>query len=175
MRLLFFLFPILVSATTFQHRYFEDVLLENMPARSKIYNGNPTMEYFTQKMDHFDTNNQETYQQQFYVDSSNWRGAGQGPVFLYMGGESDLDQRTFEFSWCAEYAPENGALCLALEHRFYGDSFPIHNPNPEDLKLLSASQALADASNFIAAMTERYWKIFTQYSSRTQIFILSLI
>ena len=51
-------------------------MLQNMPARSKIYNGNPTMEYFTQKIDHFDTNNQETYQQQFYVDSSNWRGQG---------------------------------------------------------------------------------------------------
>ena len=86
MRLLFFLFPILVSATTFQHRYFQDVLLENMPARSKIYNGMEwKMEYFTQKMDHFDPTNQETYRQQFYVDSSNWRGPGQGPVFLYMG------------------------------------------------------------------------------------------
>ena len=158
MRLLFFLLPILGSATTtFQNRYFEDVLLENMPERSKIYHGNPTMQYFTQKVDHFDINNLERYQQQYFVDSSNWRGPGQGPVFLYMGGESDLNERTFEFSWCAEYAPEYGALCLALEHRFYGDSFPIHNPNTEDLKLLSASQALADASNFITAMTERYF------------------
>ena len=156
MRLLFCLFVLLASATaTFQHRYFEDVLLENMPERSKIYTGNPQTSYFEQKIDHFDSNNLRTFYQQYFTDASNWRGPGD-PVFLYMGGEADLTENAFYFSWCAEYAPQFNALCLALEHRFYGDSFPISNPNPEDLKLLSASQALADASNFITAMTYRF-------------------
>ena len=67
-------------------------------------------------MDHFDANNDQTWEQQYYVDTSKWTGPG-GPVFLYMGGEGDLGERTFTFSWCAEYAAEFGALCLGLEHR----------------------------------------------------------
>ena len=40
-----------------------------------------------------------------------------GPVFLYLGGESDLTEDYYYFSWAYEYAPRFGALCLALEHR----------------------------------------------------------
>ena len=122
MRLLI-VFALLTIGTTFafQNRYYIDVLLENMPKQSKIYTGQPDMYFFDQKKDHFDANNAETFKQQYFVDDQFWGGPGTDgpgyPVFLYMGGEGDETERTFEFSWCAEYAQQFQALCISLEHR----------------------------------------------------------
>ena len=116
MRLLLLLTLLATSTIAFQNRYYIDVLLENMPEQSKVYTGQPNMYFFDQKTDHFDADNAETFKQQYFVDYQFWRGPGY-PVFLYMGGEGDETERTFEFSWCAEYAKEFQALCLSLEHR----------------------------------------------------------
>ena len=151
---LLILLQVAFATSSLRNQNVIDILYENMPEYSKVRISPPDVKYFNQKMDHFDATNEKTWEQQYYVDASKWQVGN--PVFLYMGGEGDLNERTFTFAWCAEYAVQFGALCFGLEHRFYGDSWPVHQPTTEDLKLLSASQALEDASNFINAMTEEY-------------------
>jgi serine protease 16 len=46
-------------------------------------------------------------------------------------------------------AEENGALIVALEHRFYGVSYPTPDMSTENLKYLSSDQALGDLARFI--------------------------
>ena len=43
------------------------------------------VQYFTQKQDHFDPLNTNTFQQRFTVDDSKWQPGG--PVFFFLSGE----------------------------------------------------------------------------------------
>jgi hypothetical protein len=47
-----------------------------------------------------------------------------------------------------ELARLHGALVIALEHRFYGESHPVANMSTANLGLLSSEQALADVALF---------------------------
>ncbi|TWW76722.1 Thymus-specific serine protease [Takifugu flavidus] len=79
--------------------------------------------------------------QRFFVNEAFCRGPD-GPVFLYIGGEGPI----FEFDVLAghhvDMAREHGALLLALEHRFYGDSINPDGLKTENLENLSSKQAL---------------------------------
>lgn len=48
-----------------------------------------------------------------------------------------------------EYGQRVGALLVALEHRFYGESHPFPTLATENLRYLSSEQALADAAYFL--------------------------
>ncbi|XP_041851216.1 thymus-specific serine protease isoform X2 [Melanotaenia boesemani] len=99
-----------------------------------------------QPLDHFNRQDVSTFPQ-FFVNEAYWQHPD-GPVFLFIGGEGPI----FEFDVLAghhvDMAKKHGALLLAVEHRFYGDSI-----NPDGLKLdnlaaLSSQQALADLAVF---------------------------
>jgi serine protease 16 len=51
------------------------------------------------------------------------------------------------FMW--QMAEEQGALMIALEHRFYGQSYPTKDMSNGNLVYLTSSQALADLARFI--------------------------
>ena len=118
---------------------------------------NITKATFTQLVDHFDVLNNNTWSQEYFVDTTHWKGPGY-PIFIYIGGEGDVESRSFDWPWCREYAAEFNALCFVLEHRFYGQSQPFgfKNQTKCEKKLLTASQALADASVFITEMNRLY-------------------
>ena len=46
-------------------------------------------------------------------------------------------------------------MLYALEHRFYGESQPFHDLSTENLKYLTAEQALSDIGNFIMEMASQ--------------------
>jgi serine protease 16 len=70
-----------------------------------------------------------------------------------VGGETSLDNDvvvTGEYH-CGDmvmYAPQYGALMVALEHRFYGGSQPTKDFATSSLRYLSSQQALADLASF---------------------------
>jgi serine protease 16 len=69
-------------------------------------------------------------------------------VFLYIGGEGPQGPVTDKlFMW--QLAEENNALMIALEHRFYGESYPTKDMSNPNLVYLTSSQALADLARFI--------------------------
>lgn len=47
-----------------------------------------------------------------------------GPVFLMIGGEGPASPAWMQYGTWLTYAEKLGALCLMLEHRFYGKSHP---------------------------------------------------
>ncbi|XP_034557452.1 thymus-specific serine protease-like [Notolabrus celidotus] len=102
---------------------------------------------FHQQLDHFNGQDHRTFPQRFFVNEAFWQHPD-GPVFLYIGGEGPI----FEFDVLAGHhvnmAEEHGALLLALEHRFYGDSINPDGLKTENLAHLSSQQALVDLAVF---------------------------
>ncbi|XP_028275788.1 thymus-specific serine protease [Parambassis ranga] len=100
-----------------------------------------------QPLNHFNRQEARTFPQRFFVNEAHWQHPD-GPVFLFIGGEGPI----FEFDVLAghhvDMAKEHGALLLAVEHRFYGDSINPDGLKTENLADLSSQQALADLAAF---------------------------
>jgi pimeloyl-ACP methyl ester carboxylesterase len=104
------------------------------------------------KVDHFDTSNNDTYAQRYYIDKQYWNG--DGPVFLSIGGEGTLTGPPG--GYMAVLAANYSALLVSLEHRFYGESIPNGNVLSENLVYLTVEQALADLATFTDYFTNEY-------------------
>jgi len=114
----------------------------------------PPFQYFTQKLTHFDGQDQRTWAQRYVINGTFWNG--KGPVFFMINGEGPLDALSVvAYQYCI-WAKEFNALMISLEHRFYGESQPFGNLSTENLKYLSAEQALADAANFRQFIADKY-------------------
>lgn len=120
--------------------------------------------YLTQTLDHFDATSTATFQQRFFVNASFF--AGDGPVFLCVGGEGpalseDVLSNSVHCNDMTELAPRAGALMFALEHRYYGASVPSDAVRHEDslaekLRFLSSQQATSDVAEFITQIGANY-------------------
>ena len=75
-------------------------------------------QWLSQPLDHFDPQNDMTWQQRYFVNESHWTDKANGPVFLMLGGEGPVDP-----IWLAintdmmRNAEKYGALALMIEHR----------------------------------------------------------
>jgi len=79
------------------------------------------------------------------------------PIFLVLGGEGPIaDTYVGDHFISGYWARIFGAMIVALEHRFYGDSMPTTDSSTTNLTLLSAEQALADAVGFRQYITESF-------------------
>ena len=83
--------------------------------------------YFPQKTDHFLTGNnkQDYWNQMFYLRDlrTEFDYSKEKIVFLYVGGEVEPQSpEVLKFDFCSHYAKKIGALCIYLQHRFYGPS-----------------------------------------------------
>lgn len=60
--------------------------------------------------------------QRYFVNEAFYKPGG--PVFLMIGGEGAANPAWMQYGTWLTYAEKLGALCLLLEHRFYGKSHP---------------------------------------------------
>lgn len=108
--------------------------------------------YNNQVLDHFDSSvvasPSPKWSQRYYVDSTFWGGEG-FPVFLYIGGEGPQSAPSSRLLMYT-LAEEHQALMLALEHRYYGESFPVPDMTNENMIYLTSTQALADLARFVS-------------------------
>ncbi|ULT79492.1 hypothetical protein L5515_016126 [Caenorhabditis briggsae] len=111
---------------------------------------------FTQKLDHFDRYNTKTWNQKYFYNPKYSRN--NSIIFLMIGGEGPENGR-----WAAkpevqylQWASEFGADVFDLEHRFFGDSWPISDMETSSLQYLTTQQALADLAYFIESMNQKY-------------------
>ncbi|XXQ34913.1 Thymus-specific serine protease [Plasmodiophora brassicae] len=102
-----------------------------------------------QQVDHFNGENTQTFAQRYFVNDTFW-DRQKGPVFLYIGGEGALSPRDAYAGHHMELAEKFHALVIAIEHRFYGKTFPSSDLSTKNLRHLSSAQALADIATFIA-------------------------
>lgn len=123
--------------------------------------------YFTQKIDHFNRDDERTFQQRYFINSTYYDLSltneikSNAPVFLCVGGEGPpLDYTVLTDSvHCTdmvEIAGKYNALLLALEHRYYGPSNPFDDLSNENLIYLNSEQALADIAYFHQYITNKY-------------------
>lgn len=120
--------------------------------------------WFTQRLDHFNGADTRVWEQRYFMNDSFTQSGG--PVFLMIGGEGAANPGWMTQGTWITYAEKMGALCLLLEHRFYGKSHPTKDMSLENLRFLSSQQALADLAHFQTVMTkklgtgERKWVVF---------------
>lgn len=116
----------------------------------------PPAQWFKQKLDHSSPSDLRTWKQRYFVNDSFYDFNNQGPVFLMIGGEGPADARWMVKGAWIDYAKKFKALCINLEHRYYGESHPTEDISVKNLQYLSSYQALADLANFINAMNDKY-------------------
>ncbi|XP_062571736.1 thymus-specific serine protease-like [Saccostrea cucullata] len=109
----------------------------------------------TQPLDHFDAYSSETYQQKVYINTENWKQPS-GPIFLFIGGEGALSNRSAYAGHHVEMAKFFGAMVVAAEHRFYGYSINDDGLHLDQLQHLSSQQGLADLTKVHNYITTRY-------------------
>ena len=74
-------------------------LLNELDTPQERLNGVSTM-WYTQKLDHFNHADTSTYQQRYYVNDAFWNG--EGPVFVYIGGEGKFSCQSIRPHGCME-------------------------------------------------------------------------
>ena len=104
-----------------------------------IHHPMSTLNFSTHNLqDDHSSNNTDTFNQQYQIIRQFHRSGG--PILFYQGAESPLD--------CAEmrafflYAMELGAMVVAIEHRFFGQSWPrdlfLDNDKDQTVSALSS-------------------------------------
>uniref|UniRef100_A0A6P7HD32 Serine protease K12H4.7 n=1 Tax=Diabrotica virgifera virgifera TaxID=50390 RepID=A0A6P7HD32_DIAVI len=79
--------------------------------------------WFTQNLDHFNPNDERTWQQRYFVNDKFASGKG-NLAFLLIGGEGYArDEDMARGSWIT-YARQYKPILFQLEHRYYGKSHP---------------------------------------------------
>jgi hypothetical protein len=99
--------------------------------------------WLPQTVDHFDDTNDATFDQKYFLFDKFWKGPGH-PILFILGGEEPLDDLITPFVYYY-MAKHFGAVSFGVEHRYFGDSFPIKDYTDEDLnKINSPQQAVED-------------------------------
>jgi hypothetical protein len=96
-----------------------------------------------QRLDHFNHQDSRTWQQRYFANDTFWNPSNEfnGPIFVQIGGEGPISAAYATVLQMVDYAERYGALVLALEHRFYGESYPLPDLSTENLQYLSSQQA----------------------------------
>ncbi|XP_020492543.1 thymus-specific serine protease [Labrus bergylta] len=144
---LLFLFSLFVFGKT-QHKGFGRFNQEQHSSTADVFGE----QWFLQKLDHFNGADSREWKQRYFVNEAFYKPGG--PVFLMIGGEGPANPAWMQSGTWLTYAEKLGALCLMLEHRFYGKSHPTADLSNDNLRFLSSRQALADLAHFRTVMAE---------------------
>lgn len=84
----------------------------------------------------------------YYFDATYYQDGG--PVIVLQGGETGVDDRIPFLQKGIVYllAQATGGVGVILEHRYYGDSFPVPDLSTPNMRFLTTEQALADQAYF---------------------------
>jgi serine protease 16 len=135
-------FPLLINCV-----YGARASLPPLPLSLKSLLSDGSEYFFNQTLDHANPHSKKVFQQRYYINSENYKEGG--PVFLYIGGESELNPAFIQSGLPATLAKTyNGAL-FGLEHRYYGKSLPFEELTAKNLKYLTSEQALNDLVHFV--------------------------
>ncbi|XP_055909546.1 putative serine protease K12H4.7 [Eupeodes corollae] len=114
----------------------------------------PQVEWFQQILDHSNATKYPKWKQRYYISTEHYKPGG--PIFLMIGGEGKETPKWMTSGAWIHYAAKFNALCISLEHRFYGASQPTGNLSTDSLQYLTSEQALADLAYFISVMKVKY-------------------
>ncbi|XP_039758286.1 putative serine protease K12H4.7 [Pararge aegeria] len=103
--------------------------------------------WINQEFDHFNSTEKRVWKMRYFQRLS-FRKFN-GPIYLFLGGESAASPRWAQTGIMYELAKETNGAMYVSEHRYYGESKPLNGTDAEAFKYLSARQALADNANFL--------------------------
>ncbi|XP_001949662.1 putative serine protease K12H4.7 [Acyrthosiphon pisum] len=148
-----FLFGVLWSSPSYSLKKIRVGLGEpNSPLTKNVIDTED--KWFLQKLDHFNPTDNRTWKQRYQVNQKYYKK--DGPVFLMIGGEGPISAKWMYSGAWIDYAKEFNALCLQLEHRYYGKSHPTEDMSTKNLVYLSSEQALTDLAEFIVNIRTNY-------------------
>ena len=78
--------------------------------------GGAPARWFDQQLDHFDSNNRVAWPQRYWMNDTHWDRRS-GPVFLFIGGEGEEDNKFLQFGEMMDLAQRYKGLAIILEHR----------------------------------------------------------
>jgi len=143
-----------VEASTKRRTKHEECVNLRTPTTKKF---TPQELIFTQRLDHYNHQDDRTWSQRYWVEEAYWSGAAAGgPIFLQLGGEGGENSRIVTSMQMSVYAQTHRALQVGIEHRYYGKSQPRPDLSTDNLQWLSSEQALADAAELILAVRDKY-------------------
>jgi len=121
----------------------------NFSSGSPADDGSTTPVFFKEQyVDHNNIPASGYYNQRYFEKKDLFGGPGH-PIFVIMGGEDPLDGILYPFI-SQDLGRRFSAYTICIEHRFYGESWPVDNPSNADLRrLLSPAQALEDAIRLV--------------------------
>ena len=159
MHVLFLLLPSLSNAlfgysqmTTFRGHSFHIQGSGDAPFNTSVQE----LYYANALTDHNAPTSQKTFWKQRYFLNDEFYGGKDFPIFLYIGGEGPLTSGVLsERNYIYTAARTHRALLVAVEHRFYGRSYPTVDMSTDNLRLLSSEQALADLARFHSFLTTK--------------------
>ncbi|OFZ80217.1 MAG: hypothetical protein A2583_11465 [Bdellovibrionales bacterium RIFOXYD1_FULL_53_11] len=143
--LVILVFAVSTGAFADPKEYYHSRMLKNSERGFSKALSTTQEDVFEQKLDHFDAAMEQTFKQRYFYDAS--RAAGPAaPVLYYFCGESACDD-PFRGAITA-HAGKLGAHLIALEHRYYGKSYPFRELTAQNLKWLTTKQSLEDFAAF---------------------------
>lgn len=110
---------------------------------------------YSQKLDHADPADGRRFDQRYFIDTS-CSGDPNAPVFLFIGGESYVEAKNLDGYLLKAAAGRFGGCRVVVEHRYYGESRPFTDPTIDDLKYLTAEQAIEDLAEIQKFLTTKY-------------------
>lgn len=96
----------------------------------------------------YEPHTDEYYGMRYWFDAQYYEEGG--PVIVLAGGETSGTDR-FPFlqkGILAQLAQATNGIGVILEHRYYGESWPVANLSTESMRFLTTDQALADTAYF---------------------------
>lgn len=97
-------------------------------------NENYTAGTFKTLLDHFD-NNTQSFDLRYWTNDKYFEKKENSPMFIYICGEAICNPPSDKGTAMA-FGASQGALLVALEHRYYGASQPFPDWSTENLKYL---------------------------------------
>ena len=136
--------------------YFPVLLRHNshfLHSQPSPYDADPAPTHtITLPLDHRAPTAHPTFQLRYWVNDTLYKPGS--PLFFILGGEGPESPAAVSarsgVSW---YAQQFGALLVAAEHRFYGESVPSNNVSVTNLRFLTSEQALADFATLVTNLT----------------------
>lgn len=119
------LLAVVVSANAFQPMSFRHFASRIEPTleSNDVIAANISLHTIEQHIDNFDPTNHATFQQRYYTNSEFYRPGG--PLYVFLSGEWAITPTRLTASLMAEMAAELNGHISYLEHRYYGESFPV--------------------------------------------------
>ncbi|KAJ1721794.1 hypothetical protein LPJ61_005995 [Coemansia biformis] len=102
--------------------------------------------YFDQVVDH-SAGNLTTFKQRVFINA-NYYSPG-GPVYLLNSGETPASPSYLVAGEPFTLAKATGGMVLIIEHRYYGESYPVADMSGPNMRYLTVDNALEDIAHFI--------------------------